>query len=79
MSNSGVFSIGSSACTSHPNSNAGLFQRLDEQITTLLQLAYEQKLGKEQLMLSRLERQRLYRQLAKAVLERVQGLLGGDK
>lgn len=49
---------------------------VDDQIVLILQQAFEMELGKEHVVLSRPERVRLYRELANAILNDVQGKIG---
>lgn len=53
--------------------------KLDEQIYALLRAAYEKELTQEKIVLSRSEQQRLFRQMAEAVLAGVNTKLEESK
>ena len=53
--------------------------RFDDQIVTMLQQAFEKELAQSQIMLSRPERKRLFRQVSKAILDDVIGKIGEAK
>jgi hypothetical protein len=53
--------------------------QVDEQILILLQQAFEKELNKENLVLSRPERARLFQQIAKTVLTDILGKIDGPK
>ena len=50
--------------------------KVEEQILQILQQVFETELGKEQIVLARPERVRLYQQLAAMILTDVQGKIG---
>ncbi len=50
---------------------------VDRQILSILQLAYDKELGQTNYVLSRSERNRLFRQVVQAILAEVQSKAGG--